>query len=146
MADLSIQSAWLQGEKTCFDKMRQYAKGVDAWRGVLPENREGAMLTSGGLGAGDMARYLGPTPVFCSLFFAARIACQFNKRDKCLDFAGKVLFMLKDTNNLKNVGNVQRLELRDLPQEPTGLEIAQNQVFWEMEIPLIMILSTTTVS
>ena len=146
---MTIQEAWLYGEKTCFDQLVERTasrEGWDAFRGFLPSDRNAWMFSSGGVaGSFVMDRLAGSTPLYCTLGFQAKVMCRFADRDDCLIFAGKVLKAFEETSNFKQIGNVLWLRLVDMPGEPTPLEINEDGLMiWVMEIPMEMIVSTNT--
>lgn len=145
---MTITEAWASAERTCFTQLVQYTASkanYNAFQGWLPEDRDSWMFTSGGLaGSFPIERVWGDTPLFCQLHFNAKVVARFKEREDCLTLAGKIINAFNETTNFKQIGNVVRLRLADMPQEPTPLELENGRVIWLMEIPMEMVFSTNS--
>lgn len=144
---VKMSEAWLQAEKTCFTVLLTELKGkenVSAFRGFVFEDRNCWGFISGGLAMGPIERYQGDTPVWCNFVINARFETIQQDRDKVLTLCGDFLAMLKEKNNLTEIGNVQYLHLADFPAEPAPVPIESGQVVWRGVIPLRLAFATET--
>lgn len=148
---MNITEAWLEAEKTCYTQLVSGLKakdGFNAFRGYLPYERDSWMFSSGGIGSSiAIERFWSANPAWCYMSFNARIEGVYDSRDKCLELAGSVLGVLKDTSNMNQKGNVMWLRLADFPGEPVETPILNVQgelatVLWRITIPLEMVIAT----
>jgi len=146
---MTIDEAWEAADLTAFERMREavgdsQSEGL-GFRGYLPADGVDVwMFTSGGSGENTIYRLSGATPLYCSLWFNARVVCAYADRSAAMKWAGRVIKFLKDTNNLRNIGNVQELRLAALPAEPELVMQASGSQIWSITIPMEMIFATET--
>jgi hypothetical protein len=147
---VDISTAWLEAEKTCYTQLvtRLNAKdGFNAFRGNMPVMRDAWFFTSGGIQTGPVDRFWGENGAWCAMSVRARVEGIYQVRDDCLRLAGMIYAKLKESNNLKAIGNVMWLRLTDFGGEPdeTPLVNDKNEVvgmLWRITIPLEMVFAT----
>lgn len=153
-----LADAWYRAETEAFDSLTNYTgctEGVDCFRGFLPVQGDSDdykrtnvwQMTSGTSGDFDEERLTGDNALWCSLRANCGIESLWETREQAMKFAGLVEAWLKETDNLKETGNVTWLRMVDLPEEPQiyRTQGENRKRLWELNIELELIYSTETV-
>ena len=124
-----LADAWERAETTAFESLMNYTGGkenVDCFRGFLPRIGDSDdykttavwMMTSGSSSEFDSVRLSGDAALWCALRSDASIESIWEKRTDAMKFAGLVEAWLRETNNLKETGNISWVNMLDIPSDP----------------------------
>ena len=153
-----LADAWYRAETTAFESLRNFTgceENDDCFRGFLPiigdsdayESTDVWMMTSGASSEFDSTRLSANDALWCSLRSDARIESIWAQRSDAMKFAGLVEAWLKETNNLKETGNLQWVNMTDIPAEPqvyrTDGKIREQ--YWIQVIDLELVYKTESV-
>ena len=123
MATIDIREAWGLAEQTVYAKLREATSAEDgdgAFLGAAGPGNSWSLYVGGGAADGPRAG------CYSTLNLTARIVGQFYERADCIAWAGQVLGMLKDTNNMSSIAgtNVTWFRPTEWPGEPQETEDA----------------------
>lgn len=141
---LNPKEAWLQAEKTVYDKLTEATgtrDGQTAFTGYLPPNLLNIWMLKTGGGNAEMTW----NGCYNSLRFNALIDSRWIKREDGLRFAGNLMAMLSTTKNLYHTGNVQWFRLLTFP-DPTPDQVLDGttpRLCWAITTQAEMVFNTS---
>ena len=156
-SEYTIADAWYRAETAAFESLENFSgceEGQSCFRGFLPVAGDSDaydlvnvwQMTSGATDF-DVSRTFGEDALWCSLQNGVRIESLWESRQRAMEFVGLVMAWLKETNNLKETGNVTWCTLSDTPAEPEiyRTDGENRQRYWRQEIGLELTYKTETV-
>ena len=112
MPTTTLENAWPTAEKICYDKMVTATAAKDgetAFLGMLPDGA----FNSWGFWSGEGRADLTWGQNFNNFVGVGNLLGRYQKRADAQSAAGKITNMLKTTQNVANVGNVQWFRFAD---------------------------------